>query len=67
MLKLGESPSTVGVMRGHSSSSPLQCHEQKLSTAADDRQYLSEDEEKLYKKKKQKILYEKIIYKYKRW
>ena len=31
------------------------------------RQYISDDEEKLYKEKEQKILYEKIIIKYKRW
>ena len=31
------------------------------------RQYISDDEEKLYKEKEQKILYEKIINKYKRW
>ena len=31
------------------------------------RQYISDDEEKLYKEKEQKILYEKIISKYKRW
>ena len=31
------------------------------------RQYISDDEKKLYKEKEQKILYEKIINRYKRW
>ena len=31
------------------------------------RHHISDDEEKLYKEKEQKILYEKIISKYKRW
>ena len=31
------------------------------------RQYISDDEEKLHKEKEQKILYEKISNKYKKW